>query len=236
VLCGCAAVTWVGQEGRPAISSHSKKYWKRRLAHCRQSLTQNGFEAFCAENVDQARQVVADAVLPRIQFESVSWGDSLTLYATGILEMVRQVPGVRVIDPFEIGVPRNEIIERRRQALLSDLFFSGTNAITESGVLVNLDMIGNRIGGISFGPHCVVVVAGRNKVVGSTADAMHRIRHTAAPANAIRHENLRTPCRKTSLCTNCKSPDRICNTWSVIEHSIPAGRIKVVLINEDCGL
>jgi hypothetical protein len=218
------------------LSDYSQKYWKRRLASCRQTLSRNGFEAFCADNVDEARQVVTDTILPTMQFESVSWGDSLTLYVTGILEVLRQTPGIRMIDPFEIGVPRHQIIERRRQALLSDLFFSGTNAITDSGVLVNLDMVGNRIGGISFGPRRVVVMAGRNKIVGNTADAIHRIKHTAAPANAIRHENLRTPCRQTAVCMNCKGPDRICNTWSMIERSIPAGRIKVVLINEDCGL
>lgn len=213
-----------------------KKYWQYRLQLCRRQLERNGFEAFCAENEDEARSLVTDAILPGIQFETVSWGDSLTLYTAGILEVVRQIPGVRLIDPFETGVPRTEIIERRRQALAADLFFSGTNAITETGVLVNLDMVGNRIGGISFGPRQVVVIAGRNKIVGNTAGAVHRIKNTAAPANAIRHEKLKTPCRKTSICTDCTSPDRICNTWSVIERPIPAGRITVVLCNEDCGL
>ena len=206
------------------------------MRNCARALEQNGFEAFCADNADHARDLVVSDILPRITFGSVSWGDSLTLYATGILDTVRQDLPVRVIDPFEAGVARADIIERRRQALLTDLFFSGTNAVTENGVLVNLDMIGNRIGGIAFGPRHVIVFAGRSKIVDSITDAMDRIKNIAAPANAIRHEKLKTPCRKTSICMDCSSPDRICNTWSIIEKSAPAGRIKIVLINEDHGL
>ncbi len=220
----------------PALEEHAKKYWHCRLRDCRQALEQNGFEAFCAHNAADARRVVVETILPRLEFTSVSWGDSLTLYATGILEVLRQSPVIRVIDPFEAGVPRAEIIERRRQALAVDLFFSGANAITEAGTLVNLDMVGNRIGGISFGPRYAIVFVGRNKIVGSLGDAIHRIKNTAAPANAMRHDHFKTPCRKTSVCMDCNSADRICNAWSIIEQSIPAGRIKVVLIDADSGL
>ena len=214
----------------------SKNYGAFRLQRCRQALQDNGFEAFLAADFNVARAVVIESILPRIKPQSVSWGDSLTLFATGILDELRQVPGVEVIETFEANVPRAEIIERRRQALLVDLFFSGSNAVTETGQLVNLDMIGNRIGGVAFGPRNVVIFAGRNKIVGTTADTMNRIKQIAAPANAIRHENLRTPCRKTARCMDCRSPDRICNTWTIVEKSHPAGRIKVVLIDTDCGL
>lgn len=213
-----------------------KNYWPDRLRRCRQALRDNGFEAFLAADVDAARAVVIESILPRVSPRSISWGDSLTLYATGILTALHQAPGVSVIDPFEADVPRAEIIERRRRALLVDLFFSGSNAVTETGELVNLDMVGNRVGGVAFGPRHVVLFAGRNKIVGTTADAINRIKQIAAPANAIRHDNLRTPCRKTAFCMDCRSPDRICNTWTIIEKSHPAGRIKVVLIDADVGL
>jgi len=73
---------------------------------------------------------------------------------------------------FETGIPRQEIIERRRQALLVDVFFTGSNALTESGQLVNLDMVGNRVAAIVFGPRHVVITVGRNKIVpGSSGDA-----------------------------------------------------------------
>ena len=126
-------------------------------------------------------------------------------------------------------------MERRREAILVDLFFTGTNAVTESGMLVNLDMIGNRVGGITFGPQHVVLMVGRNKIVANLEDAMVRIKNYAAPTNAMRH-GKKTPCIKTSYCMDCKSPDRICNVWTIHEKSHPKGRIKVILINRDLGL
>ena len=128
------------------------------------------------------------------------------------------------------------MIERRRRALLVDLFLTGTNAVTEQGVLVNLDMVGNRVAPMIFGPRTVVLVIGRNKIVRDLDEAMTRIKDRAAPLNAIRHTALKTPCMKTSFCIDCSSPDRICNAWTIIEKSFPRSRIKVILVNEDLGL
>jgi hypothetical protein len=100
---------------------------------------------------------------------------------------------------------------------------------------VNLDMMGNRIGGITFGPKNVIILLGRNKIVPDLDDAMFRIKNYVAPINAMRLD-MNTPCSKTSYCEECKSPDRICNTWTITEKSFPKGRVKIVLINEDLGL
>jgi MinD superfamily P-loop ATPase len=81
----------------------------------------------------------------------------------------------------------------------------------------------------------VVVLVGRNKIVSELDDAMHRIKNYAAPINAMRLDK-KTPCVKTSYCEDCKSPDRICNVWTITEKSFPKGRIRVVLINQDLGL
>jgi hypothetical protein len=80
----------------------------------------------------------------------------------------------------------------------------------------------------------VVILVGRNKIVPDIEDAMVRITEYAAPANTIRLDK-KTPCAKTSHCEDCKSPDRICNTWTITEKSFPKGRVKVVLINESLG-
>ena len=96
-------------------------------------------------------------------------------------------------------------------------------------------MTGNRVAGITFGPRNVIILAGRNKVVPDLEDAMLRVKNYAAPANAMRLDK-KTPCVKTSICEECRSPERICNTWTITEKSFPKGRIKVVLINEDLGL
>ena len=211
------------------------KYWKPRLKDCKAALEENNFSAFIAETPAEAKEIITDEILPEINVASVSWGDSMTLYETGILPYFKENPEIRLIETFGENLSRETSMERRREAILTDLFLTGTNAVIESGMLVNLDMIGNRVGGITFGPKFVVIVVGRNKIVSALGEAMDRIKNYAAPANAIRH-GKKTPCVKTSYCMNCKSPDRICNVWTIHEKSHPKGRIKVILINQDLGL
>lgn len=211
------------------------RYWEIRLSDCKKSLEKNNFDAFIAETPSDAKKIVIDKILPLIDIKSVSWGDSLTLYSTEILEYFRGKSGIKLIETFDENISREEIMERRRKAILTDLFFTGTNAVVDSGMLVNLDMIGNRVGGITFGPKYVVIMVGRNKIVQDLDEAMRRIKNIAAPQNALRHSQ-KTPCVKTSYCMDCKSPDRICNIWTIHEKSYPKGRIKVILINQDLGL
>ena len=211
------------------------KYWDLRLKNCKSALEKNNFGAFIAQTPSDAKKIVIDRILPEMDIKSVSWGDSLTLYATDILQYFREKPEIKLIETFGEELSRAKSMERRREAILTDLFFTGTNAVIESGMLVNLDMIGNRVGGVIFGPKFVVIMVGRNKIVSNLEAAMHRIKNIAAPANAIRHAQ-NTPCAKTSYCMDCKSPDRICNVWTIHEKSYPKGRIKVILINRDLGL
>jgi hypothetical protein len=211
-------------------------YWQLRLERCRQALKKNNFEVFMAADTQSAGAIFLNDILPGIEVKTAAWGDSMTMLATGVLDAVRSDPGIQLIDPFDPQASPEERLERRRQALLTDLFFTGSNAVTETGLLVNLDMVGNRVAGITFGPRHVVLFIGRNKIVPTLDDAMQRIKNYAAPANAIRHPGLKTPCMKTAVCTDCKSPDRICNTWCITEKCFPKGRIKIILINQDLGL
>nr|WP_320011754.1 lactate utilization protein [uncultured Desulfobulbus sp.] len=211
-------------------------FWKMRLEQCRDALAKNNFTPFVAHNTESALEIILREILPKLDVTSVSWGDSMSMRSTGILEEIERRKEYHLLKTFEPGVAREEIIERRRQALLVDLFFTGTNAVTEDGKLVNLDMVGNRVAALTFGPKHVVVVVGRNKIVPDVPTAMERIKSYAAPVNAIRHPGFKTPCIQTSRCMDCRSPDRICNTWTITEKSFPKGRIKVVLVNQDLGL
>ncbi len=200
------------------------------------SLKKNHFDVFFAANTDEARDIFFRDIFPSLHPETVSWGDSETMKATGVLEQLRDDPEISVIHTFGTNMSRSQKTYWRRQALLCDLFLAGSNALTQKGQLVNLDMIGNRVGGITFGPKHVVLFVGVNKIVPDLEGAMYRIRTIAAPQNAMRHEGFRTPCHKTGVCMDCNSPDRICNVWTITEKSFPAGRIKIVLINEKLGL
>jgi hypothetical protein len=212
-----------------------RNYWQLRLENLKEVLNSNNFEAFIAQNAREAGRMVMDKILPKIAPESISWGGSMTFVATELYDMLKGYPNAQILDTFDKSLSPEESLERRRQSLLVDLFITGTNAVTRSGELVNLDMIGNRVAGITFGPRNVVVMVGRNKIVEDLDAAIERIKDYAGPTNAMRL-NKKTPCAKTSVCEECKSAERICNSWTITQKSFPKGRIKVVLINENLGL
>jgi len=210
-------------------------YWQLRLGNLKETLESNNFEVFMADNAREAGRVVMDKILPKLAPKTISWGGSMTFVASELYDMLKAYPKAEILDTFDKSLSPEESLERRRASLLVDLFVTGTNAVTRSGELVNLDMIGNRVAGITFGPRNVVVIVGRNKVVEDLEAAIERIKEYAAPVNAMRL-NKKTPCAKTGVCEECKSPERICNSWTITEKSFPKGRIKVVLVNENLGL
>jgi len=211
-----------------------ESYSKLRLTDLKTALESNNFDVYLAENKQAASETVLKDIIPNLNARTISWGGSMTFIDTGLYAQLKENPDLEVLDTFDKKITAEEMLERRRQALLVDLFITGTNAVTETGQLVNLDMIGNRIGALTFGPKWVIVLVGRNKIAADLDEAMFRVKNYVAPVNSMRLDK-KTPCVKTSYCQECKSPDRICNTWTITEKSFPKGRVKVVLINEDLG-
>ena len=210
-------------------------YWSIRLADLKNALERNNFQVYLAEDSAAAHRIVMEEILPASGARSIAWGGSLTAVGTGLFQTLQGRKDLEMIDTLDKQLPAEEQLARRRQSLLVDLFITGTNAITEEGQLVNLDMLGNRVAAITFGPAHVVIIAGRNKIVPDVEEAMFRVKNLAAPANAMRLDK-KTPCVKTSYCDECKSPDRICNSWTITEKSYPKGRVNVILVNQDLGL
>jgi hypothetical protein len=209
-------------------------YYDKRLADTANALSGNHFVVHVVSDAEAAAGLVVNDILPATGARTVSFGGSMTLAATALPALLGTRPNLAVIDTLDYAVPAEELYERRRQALLCDLFVTGTNAVTQDGKLVNLDMIGNRACAINFGPRHVVVLAGRNKLVVDVAAAMARVKNYAAPVNAMRLSK-KTPCVATARCEDCGSPQRICNVWTITEKCFPRGRITVVLINQDLG-
>jgi hypothetical protein len=108
----------------------------------------------------------------------------MTIYAAGIYDAFIKKKDIKVINVDEQGVPWEVLLERRREAPLADFFISGTNAVTEAGQLMNLDVVGNRVSGIIFGPKNVVILIWRNKIVSDLNAAMDRIKKNTAPVNS----------------------------------------------------
>lgn len=116
----------------------------------------------------------------------------------------------------------------------SDIFLSSANAITNDGIMVNIDGNANRVSCIAQGPKKVVFIVGMNKVCADLDSAMKRARNVAAPCNAQRFD-VKTPCKETGKCFDCKSPDTICCQFLITRFSRHAGRIHVILVNDNLG-
>jgi L-lactate utilization protein LutB len=210
-------------------------YWQLRLQKIKKALEANNFDVYIAENKDLAKKMAYDTIIPAIAPKTISWGGSMTFVGTRLYEALRKDPRYTVLDTYDKSLSPEQSMQRRRESLLVDLFITGTNAVTESGQLVNLDMIGNRVAALTFGPKQVLLFIGRNKIVPNSEAAIARIKNYAAPVNVIRLDK-KSPCGKTGRWENCSSPDRICNTWCITEKCFPKGRIKIILINQDLGL
>lgn len=206
-----------------------------RLTACAAALRRHHFEVEVVDNRHEAFAVMKAAVEAEHP-QVASFGDSETMHATGIVEWLRSDERFRLLDGFDPAMNYPERLEVRRQALMSDLFITGVNAITTEGTLHWLDKVGNRIAPVAFGPRKVIIVAGRNKIVADRSRAEERIRTIAAPQNVARHPGFRTPCATTGVCSDCNSPDRVCNTRMEMQRCWPAGRVLVVLIDEELGL
>ena len=122
-----------------------------KLEACAAALRRHHFEAAVVGGTAEAfavMKVVAEAERPRL----ASFGDSMTMRATGIIEWLAGNEEITLLDGFDASMPYGERLEIRRQALMSDLFITGVNAVTEQGSLHWLDKVGNRIAPVAFGP------------------------------------------------------------------------------------
>lgn len=131
-----------------------------------------------------------------------------------------------------------EAIEDKRAAELfaynADVYLGSTNAITEDGILINIDGNSNRVSAYAYGPRKLILIVGMNKVAADVDSAMKRARNEAARLNAKRF-GLSLPCTKTGSCMNCKSPDTICCQFLVTRYSRHTDRIHVILVDEALG-
>ncbi len=164
---------------------------------------------------------------------TVSFGGSMTLSETGILDALRKRPDIRLIDRSQAKTPE-EIKKAYRDSFYADTYFMSSNAVTLDGHLVNTDGNGNRAAALIYGPDQVIVVVGMNKIVTDTDDALRRIHNIASPPNCVRL-NKNTPCAATGVCAECLGDDCICSQTVITRRSGTIGRIKVILVGEELG-
>ena len=189
-------------------------------------LQSRNMSGYYAENREEALKI-ALSLIP--EGSTVTMGGGVSVHEIGLPQVLKE-GNYTFID-------RDEYADKREAALLAydaDVFLASCNAMTDDGVLVNIDGNSNRVSAIAFGPKKVVFIVGMNKVCGDVDGAMKRARSVAATTNAQRF-GLSTPCAKTGACFDCKSPDTICCQFLITRFSRHQGRIHVILVNDSLG-
>ncbi|GAM09220.1 hypothetical protein OR1_01494 [Geobacter sp. OR-1] len=206
--------------------------WEQKCEKAVEALGQNGFTSvYCRTAKDAYDYIVKESA----DAQSIGFGGSRTIVDLNIQDAL-QASGKEILNHGMPGLTPEERLAIMRRQLTCDLFLTGTNAVTLSGWLVNIDGNGNRVAAMFFGPGKVIVVAGRNKIVsGDLQAAIDRIKNWASPPNAKRL-NYNTPCAKTGFCNNCNSPERICRVTTIIDRKPRVMDIRVLVVNEDMGL
>ena len=197
------------------------------------NLTKRNFEAYYSKNKNEANLKILELIEKQ---ETISWGGSVTLDELGIKDILKS-KNYTTIDRQSAKTPqeREEII---RKSIFADVFMMSANAISQEGEIVNIDGVGNRISALCFGPKKIIMVIGMNKITRTLDEAISRARNYAAPINAKRVSNffeIKTPCKETGYCADCKSKSSICSNILITRLSYPQNRIKVILVNENIG-
>ena len=178
-----------------------------------------------AEAVNKVSELIADG-------SSVTWGGSMTIRDMGIPLALKSRGTLEVLDR-DVVADRDEVVKIYERAFTADVYLSSANAISEDGVIVNIDGNGNRVAAITWGPKRVIFIIGINKVAQTVEAALQRARSTASPINAARFD-IQTPCQVDGVCHNCNSSDCICNYVHFLRNS-PRGRHTVILVGDEFG-
>ena len=189
-------------------------------------LESRNMTGYYAKDKEEALKI-ALSLIP--EGSTVTMGGAMSVHEIGLSDALKN-GNYNFID-------RDEFEDKRQAMLLAydaDFFLSSSNAMTDDGILVNIDGNANRVSAIAQGPKKVLMIVGMNKVCPDVDSAMKRARNVAAPINTQRF-GINPPCTKTGTCSNCKSPDTICCQFLITRYSRHEGRINVILVNEDLG-
>jgi hypothetical protein len=202
------------------------------------SLKRRGFKEWLAKDTDEAREMITGMISPEMV---VGIGDSSTVRQIAVIEAL-QSRGNLVLNAFN---PNAKIINLKThfdhafwpmiEATVCDVFLTGTNALTEDGIIVNIDGVGNRVAGMFWGHPVSILVVGRNKLTKNLEEALRRIKNVVAPEH-IRRKGGSSPCVKTGKCHDCSGEKRVCAVTTIIAHKPLFTEINVVVVNEDLGL
>ncbi len=213
-------------------------------------------ESFAKRNIKayyvRDRQEALSEILAMIpEIASIGIGDSVTMEQIGVRAKLEEQGSHEIFNPFlflddgRFADSTEVRVQKMRQALLADVFLTGSNAITLDGKIVNIDARGNRVAGMIFGPKKTIIAVGANKIVPNVERALERIKNIAAPTNAERHflgnrMEKELPCAQFGTCVDCSSPSRHCCIVAIIEWERKSPgeerRLNLFIVGEELGL
>lgn len=221
------------------MDSNKKAIIEKRISKTGGNLKKNNMEFYYAETRNDVRGIV-ESLLKK--GDVITNGGTVTLAECGLSDLL-QSPDYTYLD--RTGKSREEVEEIYRKAYSADVYISSSNAITEDGVLYNVDGNSNRISAIAYGPKSVIIIAGYNKIVRNLDEAETRVKRESAPPNCVRLD-CDTYCKEKGECVSlsqpdrqitdgCKSDGRICCNYLISAQQRQKGRIKVIIVGEELG-
>ena len=193
--------------------------------HVIKGLQSRNMSGYYAKNKEEALKTALE-LIPK--GSSISMGGCMSAQEIGLVSALKE-GDYHFIDRSKME-PREALLA----AYDADIFLASANAMTDDGILVNIDGNANRVSCIAQGPKKVLFIVSMNKICSDLDSAMKRARNIAAPANAQRFD-IKTPCKLTGRCSDCKSPDTICCQFLITRYSRHTDRIHVILVNENLG-
>lgn len=151
-------------------------------------------------------------------WQTVGFGGSVTTRELGLLDACSRW-GMTIYDHWSAPADQKDAV--RRNQLTADVFITAVNAVTQDGIMVNADGVGNRVAATIYGPKRVIWILSENKIVQNLEDAIRRIQGIATPLNAERL-GIQVPCRTSGVCGNCLSEHRLDKVFSIF-HYKPTG-------------
>lgn len=191
------------------------------------NLEKNGFEVFQVKDSKEALHVAKSYIKHGLK---IGLGGSTTVAQIGLLEFLVNHKDINLCNQYESGIDMSENLNRRREGILSDLYITGCNAITQNGELVNVDGSGNRVAAQIFGPKKVLLFVGKNKIVKDIHEGFARIKNIASVKNINRMNSKAIEMGKTPQ----YNMDNIGNKFVFINGD-EKGRTTIILIDEELG-
>ena len=185
-----------------------------------EALTARGMEAVLVPSGQAAMEKLLEMVPEGSEiFDSTSE----TLDYIGFSEYVKSNPRYRnVRDAVDLESDPAKRRELHRMATVAEYIIGSVQAIAETGEVLVASGSGSQIGAYAYGAKYVILVAGTQKICPTLSDALARVRGFTLD----KHDQW--------LQQQGRKPGPI-GKLALLEREPVAGRIRVILINQDLG-